>query len=319
MRVQPRFIWGAVWAAPEGRTFPQEAGARLPPMSFEQSLARWEPSAWETGAPVRGYVWAAERQRAAVLLTHGFGEYAGRYVERYSALIPALVGAGLSVYATDLRGHGASDGRRAVVDVAELVEDHLRARETLRAQKPGAPPLPVFAFGHSLGGLITAASVARDPRGLSGVILSSPALLIGEDHPAWLRALAPVLARVAPAAPVTALDTGNLSRLTDELSAYRADPQVYQGKVPARTAASMLRLSGELWANYPRWTLPTLVLHGSADRVTDPAGSRRFVEAIPAADKTLHLIEGGYHELLNDEPREQVLGRVLAWLERRLP
>ncbi|MBB5235339.1 alpha/beta hydrolase [Deinococcus budaensis] len=277
------------------------------------SPSRWEPSPWETGAPVRGYAWAAERPRAAVLLTHGFGEYAGRYVERYSALIPALVGAGLSVYATDLRGHGASDGRQAVVDVAELVEDHLRARETLRPQA-----VPVFAFGHSLGGLITAASVARDPRGLSGVILSSPALLIGEGEPAWLKALAPLIARVAPAAQVTALDSGHLSRLTDEVSAYRADAGIYQGRVPARTAASMLRLSGELWARYPRWTLPTLVLHGSADRVTDPAGSRRFVEAIPAADKTLHLVGGGYHELLNDEEREQVLGRVLAWLERQL-
>ena len=125
-------------------------------------------------------------------------------------------------------------------------------------------------------------------------------------------------ARIAPAAPVTALDTGNLSRLADEVSAYRADTQVYQGKVPARTAASMLRLSNKLWAEYPRWTLPTLVLHGSADRVTDPAGSRRFVEAIPAADKTLHLVEGGYHELLNDQEREQVLGRVLTWLAERL-
>lgn len=287
------------------------------------SPSRWEPSPWETGAPVRGYAWPAPQPRAAVLLTHGFGEYAGRYVERYSALIPALVGAGLSVYATDLRGHGASGGRQAVVDVAELVEDHLRARETLRTQgsggqESGGRPLPVFAFGHSLGGLLTAASVARDPRGLSGVILSSPALLIGEDQPGWLRALAPLVARVAPAAQVTALDSGNLSRLAAEVSAYHADAGIYQGKVPARTAASMLRLSRALWDRYPRWTLPTLVLHGSADRVTDPRGSRRFVEAIASADKTLHLAEGGYHELLNDEGREEVLGRVLAWLERQL-
>lgn len=283
----------------------------MPPSRREPSA--WEAHPWDTGAPVRGYEWRAPEPRGAVLLTHGFGEYAGRYVERYSALIPALVAVGLSVYATDLRGHGSSKGRQAVVDVSELVEDHLRARETLRAQ-----PLPVFAFGHSLGGLITAASTARDPRGLSGVILSSPALLIGEGEPAWLKALAPLLARVAPAAQVTALDTGNLSRLADEVSAYQADTGIYQGKVPARTAASMLRLSGELWAHYGRWTLPTLVFHGTADRVTDPAGSRRFVEAIPAADKTLHLVEGGYHELLNDESRGEVLAWVLAWLDQRL-
>jgi alpha-beta hydrolase superfamily lysophospholipase len=41
------------------------------------------------------------------------------------------------------------------------------------------------------------------------------------------------------------------------------------------------------------------------------------VEAIPAADKTLRLVEGGYHELLNDEPREEVLGWILDWLRER--
>ncbi|MPY65995.1 alpha/beta hydrolase [Deinococcus sp. SDU3-2] len=270
------------------------------------------PHPWETGAPTQGYHWPAPTPRAAVLLTHGLGEYAGRYVERYNRLIPRLQEAGFSVYASDLRGHGASPGRRAVVDARALVEDHLLAREVLRGQ-----PLPIYAFGHSLGGLITAASVARDPRGLSGVILSSPALLVGEDEPRWLKAAAPLLARVAPGAATTVLDSAGLSRVAEEVEAYRADPQVYQGKVPALTAASMLRLSGELWAHYDRWTLPTLVLHGDADRITDVRGTRRFMEAIPAQDKTLHLVEGGHHELLNDEGRDEALAWILGWLRER--
>lgn len=270
------------------------------------------PQPWETGAPVVGYHWPAPAPRAAVLLTHGLGEYAGRYAQRYNRLIPRLQEAGFSVYAQDLRGHGASAGRRAVVNARELVADHLLARETLRGQ-----PLPVYAFGHSLGGLITAASVARDPRGLSGVILSSPALLVGEDEPRWLRAAAPLLARIAPNAGTTVLDSAGLSRVAEEVEAYRADPQVYQGKVPALTAASMLGLSGELWAHYERWHLPTLVLHGDADRLTDVRGARRFVEAIPAGDKTLHLVGGGHHELLNDEGRDEALAWILGWLRER--
>lgn len=270
------------------------------------------PQPWETGAPAVGYHWPAATPRAAVLLTHGLGEYAGRYVERYNRLIPRLQQAGFSVYASDLRGHGASGGRRAVVDARVLVEDHLLARETLRHQ-----PLPVFAFGHSLGGLITAASVARDPRGLSGVVLSSPALLIGEDEPRWLKAAAPLLARIAPHAATTVLDSAGLSRVAEEVEAYRADPQVYQGKVPALTAAAMLRLSAELWAHYGRWRLPTLVLHGSADRLTDVRGTQRFMKAIPAGDKTLHLVEGGHHELLNDEGRDEALAWILGWLQER--
>ncbi|KEF35216.1 MULTISPECIES: alpha/beta hydrolase [Deinococcus] len=270
------------------------------------------PQPWETGAPVAGYHWPAAAPRAAVLLTHGLGEYAGRYVERYGRLIPRLTEEGYSVYAYDLRGHGASAGRRAVVDARLLVEDHLLARETLRGQ-----PLPVYAFGHSLGGLVTAASVSRDPRGLSGVILSSPALLVGEDEPRWLRAAAPLLARLAPHAGAAVLDSAGLSRLPEEATAYRADPQIYQGKVPALTAASMLSLSRELWAHYGRWRLPTLVLHGDADRLTDVRGTQRFMEAVASPDKTLHLVRGGYHELLNDEGRDEALGWILGWLAER--
>lgn len=275
--------------------------------------ARMQPQDWTVpGAPVKGYVWPAAPQRGAVLLSHGVGEYATRYVERYHALIPALVARGYSVYAFDHRGHGQSPGRRAVVDLNDLVEDHLRAREVLRSLT-----VPVFAFGHSLGGLVTAASASRDPRGLAGVILSSPALLVGQEESAWLKKLAPLLARVAPALPVNALSTAHLSRLPEEVQAYEADEQVFHGKVRARTAASLLGLSERLWDMYPRWTLPTLTVHGEADRITDPRGSRRFHDLIASPDKELHLEAGGYHELLNDLPREQVRARLLDWLDAR--
>ncbi|PNY80100.1 alpha/beta hydrolase [Deinococcus koreensis] len=266
------------------------------------------------GAPVRGYLWAADPARGAVLLSHGFGEYAGRYVERYHGLIPELVRSGLSVYAYDQRGHGASGGRKAVVDMAHLVADHLKAREALRSQ-----PGPLFLLGHSMGGLISAASVARDPRGVAGVILSSPALLVGEHEPAWIKRLAPIIARIAPGLTTTDLSTGSLSRLSDEVAAYEADETMYHGKVPALTAASMLGLSGALWSDYPRWTVPTLVIHGTHDRITDHQGSVRFVDTIASADKTLVLEEGGFHELLNDEPREKFRELLVDWLRERAP
>lgn len=262
------------------------------------------------GAPVEGFVWPAATPRGTVLLSHGVGEYAGRYVERYHALIPTLVQAGFNVYSFDQRGHGTSGGRRAVVDMHLLVEDHLKAREALRSV-----PGPLFLFGHSMGGLVTAASAGRDPRGVAGVVLSSPALLVGAKEPAVVKRLAPLLAHALPGLPVTALATGGLSRLADEVSAYEADTVMYHGKVPALTGASMLTLSTSLWPLYARWTLPTLVLHGTADQITDPAGSQRFIDTIRSADKTLLLEDGGYHELLNDECRGRIRGVIVDWLQ----
>ena len=261
------------------------------------------------GAPVVGYRWEADKPRGAVLLAHGIGEYAQRYVSKFHGLIPALLSNNFSVYAYDQRGHGDSEGRRAVVDVNDLVDDHIKARETLRGLK-----VPLFLYGHSMGGLVTAASVARDQRSTAGVILSSPALLVGENEPAALKRLAPALSRVAPGLRVTEIPTRHLSRRKEEVSAYEADPRIYHGKIPVLTASTTLDLSSRLWSRYQSWQVPTLIFHGSADQVTDPRGSRRFAQTISSADKTHVEFEGGYHELLNDHASAEVLELILGWL-----
>ena len=268
------------------------------------------PQPWpqQHAIPVKTFLWPAEAVRANILLTHGFGEYSARY----HRLIGALNRAGYSVYTYDHRGHGQSSGARAVNDAAVLVQDHLALRENLRAL-----PEPLFAFGHSLGGLVTAASYLQDPRGAAGVVLSSPALLVGANEPGWMKAAGRVLARIVPGLPLTVLPTAGLSRIAEEVSAYEADEQMYHGKVPVLTAISMLKLSEGLWAKVSGWTLPTLTLHGDADQLTDVNGSRRFDREISSVDKTYVEVAGGYHELFNDTVSAEVTGKLIEWLGAR--
>lgn len=273
---------------------------------------RVDHSPWDIGTGVQGYAWPAPHPRAALLLQHGFAEYAERYVERHSALVPRLVELGLSVYAVDLNGHGRSPGRRAMTDVGEAVHHHLAARRKLAEQG-----MPVFLLGHSLGGIVTATSVVREPRDVAGVILSSPALLVTAN--ALLRAFGRVAAAVTPALPVRSVTPDALSRLPEQVRAVVDDPMIYHRGMPARLAASVLFTSRRNWARYPEWRAPTLVIHGSADRVTEPEGSRRFVATIASHDKTLYMVDGGYHELLNDVGADETLRVVLQWLDRRLP
>lgn len=282
-------------------------------------MSRFNPGAppipcrpWETGTDVRGYVWHAPEPRAVLLLQHGFGEYAQRYVGQYSALIPNLLHIGMSVYAFDLQGHGRSPGRRAVTDVETAVADHLAARRKLEALS-----LPLFLLGHSLGGIVTATSAARDPSNLRGVVLSSPALLVTANP--FTRLLARAAAAVAPALPVRRLAPSGISRLAEQVELLKTDSLMYRGAMPARLAASVLFTSRGNWGLYPRWEAPTLLIHGTADTFTEPEGSRRFIATIASQDKTLYLVEGGYHELLNDVERDETLRVLLNWLERRLP
>lgn len=272
------------------------------------------PSAadWDSGTGLKGYAWNASEPRGAVLIQHGYAEHALRYVEHCSRLVPHLVAGGFSVHALDMRGHGGSPGRRGGVDVSAEVRAHMTARRALAASGR-----PLFLLGHSLGGLVTAASVARDPRGVAGVVLSSPALLFPST--AALRRVAGILARLMPALGVRTPEAPEgLSRLKEEVAAFSVDPLIYRGRIQAIMAATTLAVSHESWDHYPDWDLPTLLFHGTADRFTDSRSSERFAATIRSTDKELILVPEGRHELLNDLGREVLLETILAWLRRRL-
>ncbi len=270
-------------------------------------------SPWDFDRGRAGYCWRAANARGVVLLTHGFAEYAERYVDHYHGLIPRLLALGFDVYAFDMRGHGRSAGPRGVVDMREAVADHRAARRALRQHGK-----PLFLFGHSLGGLVTAVSVAEDASDVAGVVLSAPALQLAA--PAHLQAIASIVAAFAPAARlVPPLDAEGLSRIPDEVRAYRSDPMISDTRVPARTGVTAIAVAESGWRRYEAWTTPVLVLHGEQDRATDPRGSKRFFEMIKSSDKRLELYPEGMHELLNDLERDAALELISTWLGEHAP
>lgn len=268
---------------------------------------------WRFGAPVAGYAWRVEGAHANLLLMHGYGEYATRYVAQYNQLIPALNAAGISVFAFDAQGHGASPGPRGATDMQQAVHHHRMAREALALES-----LPILLFGHSLGGLITAASVAEDGKGVAGVVLSAPALKI-ELSPV-LKAIAGFIAMIAPAARLTPpLEAEAISRDAAVVDAYRNNPDVITKPPAARLGATAVKVLEGAWPKFASWQAPVLLVHGDADRLTPIEGSQKFFETVPVADKTLDVFEGGYHELLNDTERDRALAVILSWVERHVP
>ena len=264
--------------------------------------------AWQFGADLVAAHWPAQQPRARVLVAHGLGEHIGRYAR----LTAALNAASYDVYGYDQRGHGQSGGPRALVRLDELVADHLKAREALLTGD-----LPLFAFGHSLGGLVTAASVARDPRGLSGVILSSPALVVDHGLSPGLRALVRLLARVAPGLSNKPIPAAHLASDAGVGQAYDADPLVHHGGVRIGTADSMIRTGAALWPRLARWRLPTLLIQGDADRLVSVEGARRFARETASDDLTYIEEPGGYHELFNDVNSSRFTELLTGWLDAR--
>lgn len=267
---------------------------------------------WSLGPSVHGYHWAAPSPRGRVLLQHGYAEHAERFVTRYSELIPHFVDHGLDVYAFDMPGHGRSPGRRGTVDVRMAATYHLAAARSLVAAGP------IVLYGHSLGGLVTARTLVENLPGVSGAVISSAALPLSGPT---LRGLAALLAHVAPngdspgrPAPIT-----TLARPAENAALIAADPLAYPGRLTNLTASTALQTATEVWRRAAQCTVPALILHGSDDVSTDPSGSRRLFESLGSADKTLQIVPGGCHELLNDDGREDTLAVVLDWLGAHVP
>lgn len=263
------------------------------------------------GLRIAWQAWRGEgAARSVIVLCHGVSEHAGRYRHLVDRLVPA----GHHVYGLDHRGHGRSEGPRAFIDSLDnVVSDFDRLVDQARTDEPD---LPLFGLGHSLGGAIALQYALEHQDRLDGLVLSAPLAAL-EAAPAPVRLVSKVLSRVAPRLGIFAVDAEGISRDAGEVRAYEEDPLVYRGKLPVRTLAEATRAIETFRERVPDLTLPLLVMHGTEDRLTPPAGSRMVDERAGSTDKTLRLYDGLYHELFNELPedRERVLDDLAGWLD----
>lgn len=274
-----------------------------------------ESSGSFTGVGGRNIFWRSSvpdsaPARAVIVLVHGLGEHSGRY----DHVAARLVGEGYAVHGGDHRGHGRSDGPRAFIeDMDNAVADVDTLVDSAVAAHPG---LPVFMLGHSMGGLIALRYALAHQERLAGLILSA-ALAQLDAVPKPLELVGRALSVIAPRAPLIAIDPNLVSRDAAVVEAYRSDPLVHHGKVPARTAAQLADAVERFPSTVGAITVPALILYGTADGLCNPAGSVMLGERIGSGDKTVTAYDGLFHEILNEPERETVLEDIVGWLATR--
>jgi lysophospholipase len=249
---------------------------------------------------------AAGQATAGVLIIPGLGEHGGRY-ERAAGILAA---AGLDTWALDLRGFGASSGRRGYVERLDVwladIEDRLAALRELGR--------PVVLLGHSMGGLVCTRYAESSRPQPDLLVLSAPA--VADNLPAWKHALARVLGRLAPTLALkNDFDGSILSRDPAVGRDYVADPLNYHSTT-ARLAAVLLAAQGPAIAEIGRIRVPALVIHGGADHLVPTASSEVFV-GVPGVERKVY--PGLAHETLNEPEGPQVAGDVAAWIAAHLP
>ncbi len=265
------------------------------------------------GLNIFANAWRPEgkKARAVVVIVHGVNSHSGQY----GWTIQQLVAAGYAVYALDHRGRGKSDGERFYVEnISEYVDDVATFINAAKAKEPG---LPVYVLGHSAGGVISCTYTLDHQAEIAGLICESFAFQV--YAPDFALAVLKGLSHVAPHAHVLKLPFEGFSRDPKVVEAMFADPLIHHEVQPTATVAALVRADERLKKEFSLITLPVLILHGTADKVTKPGGSQMFFDNAGSADKTLKLYEGHVHDLLNDIGKETVIADIIAWLDARAP
>ncbi len=253
--------------------------------------------------------------KGILVIIHGLGGHSGRYSNIVKYLIPKQY----AVYALDLRGHGRSSGQRGYINSwADFREDLQAFLQLIQTQQPKSP---VFVLGHSLGAIIVLDYVLRYPQEVSrlqGAIALAPA--IGKVGVSKVRLLVgKLLSRVWPSFTLnTGIDLTAASRDEKVLATYAQDT-LRHTLATARLATEFFTTVDWVNAHAADWQLPLLILHGGADRVALPEGSKIFYQRVSCLDKLIVEYPGAYHELQNDLNYQEVLTDLENWLEQHLP
>ena len=253
--------------------------------------------------------WEIEQPQAALLVVHGLFEHSRRYEE----FGEVMAGYGFSSFAMDLRGHGASEGRRGHVPRFDVL---LQDLDRFRREVQGLVPMgvPLFLVAHSLGGLVGLRYLEEYDAPLAGAVITAPWLGTAVDVPRWQVLAANVLNRLLPAFPFPfRIDPGLLTHDDERAADYDEDPLIHTTITPrmfveVSSAIEMALRRGD------RIDVPVHFILAGDDRIVDTSRSLGFARSLPAEDVTIDVLDGQYHEVLQERGRGAVLAQIRDWL-----
>lgn len=254
--------------------------------------------------------WTPEKVESILLVVHGMGEHSSRYGTHFK---DAFNLKNVAVVAFDQFGHGKTKGKRGHTPGYNENLDSIDIMLEKIIEKYGLK-IPIFLYGHSMGGNLVANHIIRRQSVVKGAIISSPMLRLAFDPPAWKMKVGGFLRNVYPSfSEKTGLDATAISRDKDEVKKYVKDPLVHD-KITINYSLPFFE-AGE-WAirNAAILVKKIYIFHGTGDQITDFDGTKEYAD-IAGENATFKAYEGGYHELHNDLCKDEVLKDMTNWIE----
>ena len=270
---------------------------------------------WKTkqGGKIFAQKWLVDgKPKAIITLVHGLGEHIGRYDHVAKFFNQNQI----SFYGFDHRGHGKSSGIRGHIgDSQEFIEDIDTLVETSKSENPD---VPIFLYGHSMGGNMVLFYAMKKQPEIKGVICTSPGIATGEPIPPTKLMLANLLKTMLPSLTMNnGLDVNNLSRNPQVVKAYQEDPLVHP-MVSTKLAMDMFSNGDWIIANAEKFGSSLLLLQGDKDHIVNLEKTKQFASKVSSSLITFKIFPDFYHELHNELEQEQVLQYILNWINNQI-
>lgn len=263
------------------------------------------------GMVLRGMISSPGKHiRAVVIFIHGLGEH----IQRYSHWYSALNNKGIGFTGVDLPGHGLSDGSRGNISSYDLTDEMIEILyESVKNTFTG---IPVFLYGHSLGGGIVTDYLIRKNLKLRGAVVTSPWLKLSFEPDRFKVILASLIRKILPGlSQPSGLVTEHLSHDNLVVEAYRSDPLVHD-RISVSLYYNAMKAAENSLEHAADLRIPLLLMHGSEDMISSPEGSRQFASASKTTE--LKIWDGGYHELHNESFRDEVFEYLFQWIDKKI-
>lgn len=279
----------------------------------------------ETGDGVRLFYryWLPEKKpKCAVLFLHGLSLHSGAAPYGDHIGLPRLVDFGAAVYAFDMRGHGLSGGVPGDYPRIDTVLDDIYAQVKLIRSHHGKK-IPIYVYGHSMGGLQAITYAADYGTTVRGVIVSGYAPAVRMDFfkagkPAFLEqlrmAFVPLVKRGATVARVMTLGQyrrggGRDPEVERMLRVVEDDPLAVKAYSIRFYFGSGVRKE---FKNVIRIKKPFLMLLGERDQQFEPEPARRLLEDVASNIKSLRVLEGVDHYGVVEKGQRN----IVEWLDK---
>jgi len=265
----------------------------------------------KNGQILRGLISGpGENPRAIIVFVHGIGEH----LQRYSHWIELFAAENIGFTGMDLPGHGRSDGRRGNIKSYAQTDEMLDI--ILDGVNKTFPGVPVFIYGHSLGGGIVIDYILRKNPVITGAIVTSPWLKLSFEPDKFKIFLASVMKNILPGlTQTTGLVVKYISSDNEVVDRYIADPLVHD-KISVSLFNSAMNAGKTNLENAQDLKTPLLLMHGSDDMISSPEGSRIFASKTGFAE--LKIWDGGFHEIHNEPFKADVFAYMMKWINSKI-